>query len=209
MPVLYRVVGGYHHDADATRHAPGDIYSPTDQELAAFPDRFELIATQEMLAEAATEGVLDDLRSIPEISKPVEEIMDHLDKVATFIANTNPGVVLKAIADGRFTAEDALACEMAATVVRPLLVATLELIAEGKIKPHPDNVLTLEDLEKLEDTEKDRGALATFHVTKASIEEVLARVKAGELSADVALAQERGREKPRKGLLTKLEAMVE
>lgn len=200
MPGLYKIVGGSHYDSDAKRHCPGDTYSPTDQELAAFPDRFEFVA--------------EEIIKIAETSEPIEEYFEHLKKVAGFTENTNPGVVLKAIADGHFTAQDALACEWAG-LARLELIASLEAVIEGRIEPHPDNVISLDDLANLPaiedepEPEDDQGAIATFRVADATIDQVLERVEAGEISADVALALERGREKPRKGLLSKLEAMVE
>lgn len=198
MPGLYKIVGGSHYDSDAVRHFPGDTYAPTKQELAAFPDRFELVTPQETLTEIDT--VIKEA--------PADGLMDRLDLVAIFIEKTNPGVVLKALADGRFTAEEALAAEMTG-LERPTLIASLEAVIGGRIEPHPDNVLTLEELGKLPAIDDDQDMPKPFNVATATIDDVLAAVANGTLAADVALAQERGRTQPRKSLLAKLEAMVE
>lgn len=200
----YKVVGGTHRDKDQVPHLPGEFYDPTAQELEAFPGRFEF--------------AIDDVTSqdVVVTAEPIAELMEHLTKTAIFIEKTNPGVVLKAIGDGRFTAKEALAAEMFG-LERPELVASLEAVIEGRIEAHPDNILTIEDLLALEAVE---GSLVAeggedveddqpFNVTAATVEQVLERVAEGDIAADVALALERGRAEPRKTLLAKLEAMLE
>jgi hypothetical protein len=95
---------------------------------------------------------------------------------------------------------------LAGELSRPVLVASLEAVIEGRIEPHPDNVISLDDLANLPAVEDE---LEPFSVATANIDQVLEAIKASYIAPDVALAQERGREKPRKGLLSKLEAMIE
>lgn len=194
----YKIVGGPHSDKDQVLHFPGTIYDPAPQELKAFPGRFELVSDD--IAPAVT-------------AEPIAELMEHLAKTAIFIGKTNPGVVLKAIADGRFTAEEALASEMFG-LQRPELIASLEAVFEGRIEAHPDNVLTTEELLALPFVEPDQDVPdiedeQAFDVAKATVEQVIERVAAGDIAADVALAQERGQAQPRKTLLAKLEAILE
>lgn len=194
----YKIVGGRHMDKHQNPHLPGTIYDPAPQELKAFPGRFELVSDD--IAPAVT-------------AEPIAELMEHLTKTTIFIGNTNPGVVLKAIADGRFTAKEALVSEMFG-LERPELIASLKGVIEGRIEAHPDNVLTTEELLALPSVEPDQDPPdieddQVFDVTKATVAQVIEQVKAGKLAPDVALAQERGQAQPRKSLLAKLEDMME
>lgn len=186
----YTIKGGPHVGVDGVIYRVGAFYTPTRTERKAFPEKFELV---------------DDGMEAEPPAGPSGVLIHRISEAAIFVNSTHAGVVMKAIADKRFTAEECLAAELAGQA-RPVLLANLEAVIEGRIEAHPDNVKTLEELADLMPVDDSDQK---FDITKKTIAQVIELVEAGEVAADVALAMERGRERPRIGLLNKLEALLE